>query len=105
MSACQRDLIGISQKIEKMKKNLRGNQDKRDCIEIENRELRESIKLLQKQAGSLDKMLDDSVEEKALAKDRRNSLKNDILNAQDMIGLIKEKGKSQGSQFFNELSD
>lgn len=105
VSANQRDLIVISQKIEKMKKNLRSNQDKRDCIEIENRELRESIKLLQKQAASLDKMLDDSVEEKALAKERRNSLKNEILNAQDMIGLIKDKGKSQGSQFFNELSD
>jgi hypothetical protein len=107
LSGYQRDLIMISQKIEKIKKNLRSNQDKRDALDINNRELRENIKLLQKKESNLNQQLDDSIEEKALAKMRRNSLQEEIKQTKELLEVINAKERSQGSvfvEFSNELS-
>lgn len=105
LSGYQRDLIMVSQKIEEMKKNLRTVQDRRDFLEISNRDMRENIRLLQKQEVALDKKLDDSLKEKEVIKERRNYLKDDLSQSREMLRgmfarhiseqLSKSKGNSE----------
>lgn len=95
----------VSQKIEEMKKNLRTVQDRRDFLEISNRDMRENIRLLQKQEVALDKKLDDSLKEKEVIKERRNYLKDDLSQSREMLRgmfarhiseqLSKSKGNSE----------
>ena len=105
LSGYQRDLIMVSQKIEEMKKNLRAVQDRRDFLEISNKEMRENIKLLQKQEIALDKKLDDSIKEKEVIKERRNYLKDDLSQSRIILKGMFAKHLSEQFNKSREASD
>lgn len=95
LASRQRETILISQKLNKMKKIIRGKQDEIDFLEMSNTQLSDTIRLLNRNEEYLDKMLEDSVYETYSAEERIKILSKELEEASDSLEDLMKNSKNE----------